>query len=187
MSVKLKLLPMVVAMLISVVMASTALSQSKMTTTERITFFKKKIKHDRDVLRFFKENHRLLSSSDPLTRLIATRQVKIHKRHLKWMLRDLSRFQQKISVNIYPPHHALWICIGQFEGSPTSVNPNGHYGMLQMHADWGYGTSHHASDDPQYVQEWAAEKAYRASHYARSFLVDQWLAYDGAWNCLRYA
>lgn len=87
----------------------------------------------------------------------------------------------------WPPHHALWNCIGSSEGSPTSVNPNGHYGKLQMHADWGYGTSHHASDDPEYVQEWAAERAYRASGYSQSFLDGQWLRWDGRYDCLKYA
>ena len=87
----------------------------------------------------------------------------------------------------WPPHHALWGCISSSEGSPTSVNPNGHYGMLQMHADWGYGTSHHASDDSQYVQEWAAENAYTSSRDPRAFLIGQWLQWDGRYDCLKYA
>lgn len=87
----------------------------------------------------------------------------------------------------WPPHHALWGCISNSEGGVTSVNPNGHYGMLQMHADWGYGTSHHASDDSQYVQEWAAERAYASSGYSSSFLDGQWFRWDGRYDCLKYA
>ncbi len=91
------------------------------------------------------------------------------------------------AASAWPAHHQLWICISRFEGSPSSVNPNGHYGMLQMHAGWGYGTSYHASDDPQVVQERAAERAYAASGFSRSFLFGQWLNYDAAGGCLAYA
>lgn len=88
----------------------------------------------------------------------------------------------------WPAHDGLWRCISRYEGSPSSVNPNGHYGMLQMHAGWGYGTSDHASDDPQLVQEQAAERAYAASGYSRGFLDGQWFNYDGAaGECLAYA
>ena len=90
------------------------------------------------------------------------------------------------AASAWPPHRRLWECISRYEGSPTSVNPNGHYGMLQMHADWGYGTSSHASDDPQIVQEWAAERAYAAANYSSSFLYGQWLNYDAADGCLAY-
>lgn len=88
---------------------------------------------------------------------------------------------------LWPRHHQLWLCISSTEGSPTSINPNGHYGMLQMHADWGYGTSHHASDDSQLVQEQAAERAYASAHYASSFLRDQWFKWDGRYDCMTYA
>ena len=91
------------------------------------------------------------------------------------------------AASAWPAHHLLWICLSRHEGSPTSVNPNGHYGMLQMHAGWGYGTSYHASDDPQIVQEQAAERAYAASGYSSGFLYGQWIDYDGATECLAYA
>lgn len=108
-----------------------------------------------------------------------------HRQQLRWTKRELAETRAKIraQTSIYPPHHKLWLCISRYEGSPTSVNPNGHYGMLQMHADWGYGTSHHASDDPQSVQEWAAEKAWAASNYSYSFLYGQWYEWDAADDC----
>jgi hypothetical protein len=95
----------------------------------------------------------------------------------------------KYVVPGFPPHHSLWVCISRYEGSPTSINPNGHYGMLQMHAGWGYGTSYHASDDPQSVQEWAAENGWHANGYpSTSFLYGQWFNWDGAaGECLKYA
>lgn len=100
-------------------------------------------------------------------------------------LAELAR--RRAAASAWPAHHQLWICISRFEGSPSSINSNGHYGMLQMHAGWGYGTSYHASDDPQIVQEQAAERAYAASGYSRSFLYGQWLNYDAAGGCLVYA
>jgi hypothetical protein len=116
----------------------------------------------------------------------------------RWQQAALARTQARLAAvraaaaraaaAAWPAHHALWQCISRFEGSPTSVNPNGHYGMLQMHAGWGYGTSYHASDDPAQVQEWAAERAYAASRYSSGFLYGQWFNYDGAAGaCLRFA
>jgi hypothetical protein len=57
---------------------------------------------------------------------------------------------------------------------------NGHYGGLQMHPGWGYGTSYYASDDSQLVQEWSAERGYRASGFSRSWLLGQWYHPDCA-------
>lgn len=90
----------------------------------------------------------------------------------------------------FPPHHKLWICISRYEGGVKSVNPNGHYGMLQMSWNWLGYIKGAASNYPQSVQEWAAEHAYRDYRYARSFLYGQWFNYEpaiAAEECLKYA
>lgn len=98
----------------------------------------------------------------------------------RWLYRvSEARIKQalyRLRLAAYPPHHLLWLCISSGEGGIRSINPNGHYGMLQMHAGWGYGTSYYASDDSQMTQEWAAERAYKASHYSRAWLYGQWAA-----------
>lgn len=88
----------------------------------------------------------------------------------------------------WPTHHTLWYCIaGEESGhNPQSINPNGHYGLLQMHPNWGYGTSYYASNDSALVQEWAAELAYKASGYSYSFLYGQWFEWDSADYCAKY-
>jgi len=114
--------------------------------------------------------------------------MKWTQRELRESLRQLARSRSSPSASAgFPPHHALWVCIGGHEGSPTSVNPNGHYGMLQMHWNWGYGIVGAASNYSQAAQEWAAERAYEASGRSRSFLIGQWLEWDGAYECLAYA
>jgi hypothetical protein len=86
---------------------------------------------------------------------------------------------------LYPPHHRLWECIHGHEGNWNDPNSggNGHWGGLQMHPGWGYGTSYHASDDSQLTQEWAAERGYAASGFSRSWLFGQWAHSD----CMAYA
>ena len=114
-----------------------------------------------------------------------------HRKQLKWTNHALKRslhLWRSRYVSTWPAHHSLWVCISRYEGGVHSINPNGHYGMLQMHAGWGYGTSYHASDDSQLVQEQAAERAYAASNYHQSFLWEQWFNYDAAESeCLKYA
>lgn len=111
----------------------------------------------------------------------------------RWTHKELSETRKRISERRssatagFPPHHALWVCIGGHEGSPTSINPNGHYGMLQMTYDWLGYIRGRASDYPQSVQEWAAEKAWGDNSYSHGFLVGQWLEWDGAYECLDYA
>lgn len=77
-----------------------------------------------------------------------------------------------------PAHDALWECLLGHEGmgDPHNQNTggNGHWGGLQMHPDWGYGTSWHASDDPWIVQKQAAERGYAASGYSIGWLDGQW-------------
>lgn len=87
----------------------------------------------------------------------------------------------------FPPHHRLWDCIGHYEGGPKSVNPNGHYGKLQMSWNWLGQIRGAASDYSEAQQEWAAERAYRASGYSASFLNGQWFNYDNADGCIVYA
>lgn len=85
-----------------------------------------------------------------------------------------------------PAHDALWECLRPHEGSDPGnrdTGHNGHWGGLQMHPGWGYGTSYHASDDPWIVQKQAAERGYAASGYSRSFLIGQWGETIGfCWN-----
>lgn len=84
----------------------------------------------------------------------------------------------------FPPHHALWSCIHRYESSSWSaVNPNGHYGGLQMTWGWlGYVSGNPAALT-QGQQEWAAEKAWAANGYSYSFLAGQWYDYDAADGC----
>lgn len=119
----------------------------------------------------------------------------------QWLYRVMTarvaEAQRRITAASFPAHHLLWLCI---HGTPSLGTPvgheaaswsnadtggNGHYGGLQMHPDWGNGTSYYASDDSQLVQEQAAEKAYRDSGYAASFLSGQWGQTVGP--CWRYA
>jgi hypothetical protein len=59
--------------------------------------------------------------------------------------------------------------------------------MLQMTYNWFGLIKGKASDYSQAVQEWAAEKAYKANHYSESFLDGQWFKWDGAYYCLKFA
>lgn len=76
----------------------------------------------------------------------------------------------------WPAHHLLWLCIhgGEADWGNRDTGRNGHYGGLQMHPGWGYGSSYYASDDSQLVQEQAAERGYRASGYSHGWLQGQW-------------
>jgi len=83
-------------------------------------------------------------------------------------------------------HLSLWLCIHKTEAGDwhnRDTGHNGHYGGLQMHPGWGYGTSYYASDDSAEEQMAAAERGYRASGYSRSWLLGQWYHPE----CLRYA
>jgi hypothetical protein len=118
-------------------------------------------KHAQDVLRFF-HNHPVLART-PAGRVAI-------------------RTSRRVPLP-YPPHHSLWLCIHSGEGGwsqPSHAKGSDgvslYWGGMQMHADWGYGTSHHASDDSQMTQEWAAERAYKSSGYSSTFLWQQWAA-----------
>lgn len=89
-----------------------------------------------------------------------------------------SRLRTLQTVRAWPAHHALWTCIHGGEGNwdDRDSGGNGHYGGLQMHPGWGYGTSYLASDDSQLVQEQSAERAYRASGFSSAWLYQQWAA-----------
>ena len=121
-------------------------------------------------------------------------EICLHAQALVKALRVRTRIDAKLAaiaqarlVSAYPPHHALWTCIGRYEGGATSVNPNGHYGMLQMTWNWFGYIKGAASNYPQSVQEWAAERAYANNHYSSSFLYGQWFNYDhAAGECLQY-
>lgn len=154
----------------------------KLTLKETISWQTKIIKHDRWVI------HTRRSHSAKV--------VEFARHQLKWTikerqeslrsLRSVQRFGSVLSTSSFPPHHSLWLCIHSHEAGDwgnRDTGHNGHYGGLQMHPGWGYGTSYYASDDSQIVQERAAENGYRASGYSRSWLMGQWAHYD----CLRYA
>jgi hypothetical protein len=128
-------------------------------------------RHDRTVVRFFHNHPNLAATPAGMKALM---QVLPH------VVRALA------SVQEWPPHHALWTCIHSHEARDwhdRDSGGNGHYGGLQMHPGWGYGTSYYASDDSQLTQEWAAERGYQANGYSHVWLLGQWAHYD----CLPYA
>lgn len=83
-------------------------------------------------------------------------------------------------------HYALWSCIQQNEGAPYSTNPNGHYNILQMTYNWGRLNGNPNNYTPTQIME-EAEYQYKQSNYSRSWLIGQWLRWDGAYYCLKYA
>jgi len=123
-------------------------------------------KHARDVLRFF-HNHPVLAKT-----AVGRRAIKHHT----WLL----HFAERRLIPLYPPHHSLWVCIASFEGSWSDTSPP-YTGGLQMHPNW-YGVAN-AGYLTQAQQEWAAEKAWRASGYSYSFLYGQWFEWDNADGC----
>lgn len=123
-------------------------------------------KHAQDVLRFF-TNHPLLAR---------TPAGKVAIKNHRWLLEEARRRL----APIYPPHHALWVCIASFEGSWSDTS-SPYTGGLQMHLNW-YGVSN-AGYLSQAQQEWAAEKAWKANGYSWSFLNDQWFKWDAADGC----
>lgn len=130
------------------------------------------IKHDIWVLRTAKSHKPLI--------------VKFHRLQLKWTRQALKKTLVLKAKTSWPTHHSLWMCIHSHEAADWHNNDtghNGHYGGLQMHPGWGYGTSYYASSDSQYVQERAAENGYIASGFSKSWLMHQWYHPD----CLRYA
>jgi len=82
----------------------------------------------------------------------------------------------------FPPHHRLWLCIQRYEARWHDHGP-GHYGGLQMTWGWLGYIRGDAGRLPQAAQEWAAERAWRASGYAYSFLEQQWYRWDEADGC----
>lgn len=128
-------------------------------------------KHDRDVIRFFQHHPRQAATPEGGLAL---------SRVLPKVVRELA------AVTQWPAHHQLWLCIHSHEASDWSnqdTGHNGHYGGLQMHPGWGYGTSWYASEDSELVQENAAETGYRVNGYSTSWLLGQWYHTD----CLAYA
>lgn len=101
-----------------------------------------------------------------------------NRRALRWHTALLAQYRAKLDP--WPPHHQLWLCIysGEHGSDRWATNTgNGYFGGMQMHADWGYGTSHHASDDSQLEQEWAAERSLRAAGSGwLTWLWQQWAA-----------
>lgn len=133
-------------------------------------------RHDRNVIRFFLHHPKLAATPAGGKALAAV---------LPRVVRTLQAVEAEPT---WPAHHQLWLCIhGGEAGSWYDQNTggNGHWGGLQMHPGWGYGTSYHASDDSQLTQETAAEAGYRASGYSHSWLSGQWGATIGP--CWQYA
>jgi hypothetical protein len=128
--------------------------------------------HDKNVIRFF-HNHPKLAATPAGARILVS------------VLPRVVRALSAATVS-WPPHHQLWLCEHNHEASDwhnQDTGGNGHWGGLQMHPGWGYGTSYHASDDSQYTQEWAAEKAFVANGLSQLWLLGQWYHTD----CLVYA
>lgn len=148
------------------------MSHRASTTPQRqLVLARATLKHARDVLGFLQSNP---TAGTPAARARVRRN---HAWLLRLGLRARAEALGRIQAASLPLHHALWECLLRYEGgywSNPNTGGNGHWGGLQMHPDWGYGTSHHASDDSQYVQESAAERAYRESGYSSTFLTGQW-------------
>jgi hypothetical protein len=132
------------------------------------------------------------------TLVVEPAQLSWRNRHMKWTQRELRKSLRQLAKQAkaraapagYPPHHRLWVCIAGFEGSPTSVNPNGHYGMLQMTLNWMNVVPGKASAYSELQQEWFAEQAYSEYHTLAAkigFLDGQWFNYDAADGCVAYA
>lgn len=141
-----------------------------LTLVQTIKWQKKIIRHDLWVIRTAKHHKPQV--------------VRWHRKQLVWIRRELKENLNKL----IPPiaHLDLWECIHSLEASDwgnQDTGHNGHYGGLQMHPGWGYGTSTYASNDSQYVQEHAAENGYRASGYSKSWLMGQW----NHPQCLKYS
>ena len=137
--------------------------------TRQLALAQQTAHHARDVLGFLRAHPHA-----------GTARSRAHvRRDYRWLLTFALAKAKAAALHLWPPHHALWLCISHREGGIRSVNPNGHFGMLQMHAGWGYGTSYHASDDSQLVQEWSAERGYRASGFSLRWLYGQWGADAG--------
>lgn len=89
----------------------------------------------------------------------------------RWNRRRLAAYRVAHRPRI--AHIALWLCIHKSEASWYDTG-DPYWGGLQMHPDWGYGTSHHASDDTPLEQMAAAERAFAASGYSLAFIRQQW-------------
>lgn len=165
-------------------------ARKNLTLTQTIIWQKKILRHDRWVLHTRNTHHRSV--------------VKFARIQLKWvgveLQESLSSYHSVLlrtgdfttfSLDELP-HHLLWGCIhggppfrSSYEArdwSNKDTGHNGHYGGLQMHPDWGYGTSHLASSDSKLVQERAAETWYY-SHHSTAYLLGQWNHPE----CLEYA
>ncbi len=147
-----------------------------LTVKEKIAYFERSIRHDRQVIAWY------LTPQAPRT-LERVSEMGWYLKTLAWHQRLLARYRAKLPSS-WPPHHALWLCIHAGEAgwhqASHAVDSHGvplYWGGLQMHADWGYGTSHHASDDSQLEQEWAAERSLRAAgRNVSGWLWSQWAA-----------
>lgn len=131
-------------------------------------------------VRFFR-NHPWLAQTRP-----GRVALRVAKEWLVALRRELRETRAQLYRQGMPPHHALWMCIHGHEAADwhnPDTGHNGHFGGLQMHPGWGYGTSYYASEDSQWVQEWSAERAFRASGFSTAWLYGQWAHSD----CLRFA
>lgn len=138
---------------------------------QKVSYFQRSVRKDRTAIAFLTSRHA------PRT-LERRSELDWYRAAYRWHTSLLRRYSAKLAP-AWPPHHSMWLCFHSIEapGAGWRANTgNGYYGGLQMHEGWGYGTSYHASDDSQLVQEWAAEHAYKASGYASSFLWQQWAA-----------
>lgn len=126
-------------------------------------------KHDRDVIRFFQHH----------PKLAATPQGGLA---LSKVLPKVVREIDSAAPPLYPPHHALWVCIHGYEGAWDNHGPS-YYGGLQMSWNWMKLIPGDAGNLTESQQEWAAEKAWQENGYSYSFLYQQWYEWDNADGC----
>lgn len=181
------LVPMAVAALVMVAPAGAhqVPHKSHLTKTQKIVFYKKMIRHDRQqirqanhVFRFFEKHSRLLADAQTKTR--AWHEIKkwrhIKREHMAQMKFAKTRFAL-LTALVWPPHHNLWLCVHRGEGRWDDPNSggNGHWGGLQMTPGWGgLPTGATANNLSQFEQEWLAEHEGAKYSFAHWWLMQQW-------------
>lgn len=164
------------AAIVVVILAATSTAQAQ-------THHATPIQHARHVIAFF-ENH-------PKAAATRAGRVAIFKAAhiLDSAVRSLQavRAAKLAAASQFPPHHALWECIQDYEGAWDSraglTDIYLHYGGLQMTWNWMKLIPGNAGNLSQADQEWAAEKAWAQNGYSYSFLYGQWYQWDNADGC----
>jgi hypothetical protein len=173
-------LTFIVATLVVAVFANPALATwTAKPTKHRLnsySFVKKQYVNAINVLLWFK-NHPKVGTPRGRAQVIRAHQ---------WLRAWSAERMAVLYYAMFPPHHALWMCIhgdpkyGSHVGNEASswknhdTGDNGHYGGLQMYPGWLNMFRGTADQYSQLQQEWFAEKAYRQNRYRQSWLTGQW-------------